>query len=147
MRAMFLVVLCATIAVAVLVYMLLVSRPNSSAQQRRYPRLDLAVPVDIHTHDDKHAGETKNISHGGMLLQAQAPVSIAQPIRLKFNLPEKGSMEIPAVVTYKKGEQIGVRFDPAHQHRAEIEKWIKDSTAEIKAEKPPTSAASEPANS
>ena len=127
---MFLVILCATIAIAVLVYMLLASRPNSGAQQRRHPRLDLAVPVDIHTFDDKHAGETKNISQGGMLLQAQAPVSISQPVRLKFTLPPQAFVEIPAVVTYKKGQQIGVRFDPTHYGRNEIEKWIKESGAE-----------------
>jgi hypothetical protein len=137
---MFLVILCATIAVAVLVYMLLVSRPNSGAQQRRHPRMDLAVPVDIHTHDDKHLGETRNISQGGMLLQTQAPVSISQPVRLKFNLPAQAPVEIPAVVTYKKGQQIGVRFDPTHHTRTEIEKWIRASNAENKDEKSPAAA-------
>ncbi len=140
---MFLVILCATVAVAVLVYMLLASRPNSGAQQRRHPRMDLAVPVDIHTHDNKHMGETKNISQGGMLLHAQAPVSISQPVRLKFTLPPQAPVEIPAVVTYKKGQQIGVRFDPTHHTRAEIEKWIRDSNTEAKPEKPPESASSQ----
>jgi hypothetical protein len=144
---MFLVVLCATIAVAVLVYMLLASRPNSGAQQRQHPRLDLAVPVDIHTHDDKHLGETRNISQGGMLLRAQAPVSISQPVRLKFTLPAERFVEIPAVVTFKKGEQIGVRFDPTHHGRADIEKWIKDSKSKKKSEEPPESAASQTAHS
>jgi len=140
MRAMFLVILCAAIAVAVLVYMLLASRPNSGAQQRRHPRMDLAVPVDIHTHDNKHLGETRNISRGGMLLQAQAPVSISQPIRLKFTLPPEAAVEIPAVVTYKKGQQIGVRFDPTHHTRADIEKWIREANVEKKDEKPPEAA-------
>ena len=144
---MFLVIVCATIAVAVLVYMLLVSRPNSGAQQRRHPRLDLAIPVDIHTHDDKHLGETKNISQGGMLLHAEAPVAIAQPVRLKFTLPPQAPVEIPAVVTYKKGQQIGVRFDPTHHTRAEIEKWIKRSNAEPKPDKPEESASSQTAPS
>ncbi len=143
---MFLVILCATIAIAVLVYMLLVSRPNSGAQQRRHPRMELAVPVDIHTFDTKHAGETRNISQGGMLLQAQAPVSISQPIRLKFTLPPQAFVEIPAVVTYKKGQQIGVRFDPTHYGRTEIEKWIKQSAAE-RAAKASESAAIQNANS
>lgn len=144
---MFLVILCAVIAVAVLVYMLLVSRPNSGAQQRRHPRMDLTVPVDIHTHDNKHLGETKNISQGGMLLQAQAPVAISQPIRLRFTLPPEAPVEIPAVVTYKKGQQIGVRFDPTHHTRTDIEKWIRRSSAETKDEKPPDAAASQTAPS
>ena len=137
---MFLVVLCATIAVAVLVYMLLASRPNSGAQQRRHPRLDLAVPVDIHTYDDKHLGETKNISQGGMLLHALAPVSISQPIRLKFTLPPQSQIEIPAVVTFKKGQQIGVRFDPTHYGRSDIERWIREFRTEPKATEPPGTA-------
>lgn len=141
---MFLVVLCATIAVAVLVYMLLVSRPNAGPQQRRHPRMALTVPIAIHTHDDKHFGETRNISLGGMLLEAPAPVSIAQPVRLKFTLPPQAPVEIPAVVTYKKGEQIGVRFDPTHYTRAEIEKWIKETKA--RPEKPAEPAAPQVAN-
>jgi hypothetical protein len=141
---MFLVILCATIAVAVLVYMLTVSRPSSGAQQRRHPRLDVTFPVHIHTEDDRHVGESRNISQGGMLLQAQAPVSIAQPVRLKFSLDEQVPVEIPAVVSYKKGVQIGVRFDPAHNHRAEIDKWIQQCRAEAKAAatNPPATAAS-----
>src|SRR3954467_7891848 len=107
MRAMFLVILCATIAVAVLVYMLVGTRANSGAQQRLHPRMDLAVQVHIHTEDDRHVAESRNISQGGMLLRAQAPVSISEPVRLKFTLPAEVPVEIPAVVTYKKGEQIG----------------------------------------
>lgn len=127
-------------AAAVLAYMLFASRPNRGAQQRRHPRLDLAVPVDIHTYDDRHAGESKNISEGGMLLQAQAPVAIAQPVRLKFTLPSETQVEIPAVVSYKKGEQIGVRFDPTHHTRNDIEKWITDSRSKPAEQEQPGSA-------
>ena len=134
---MFLVILCATIAIAVLVYMLVGTRPNSGAQQRRHPRMDLSVPVHIHTNDDRHQGESRNISQGGMLLNSQAAVSISEPVRLKFTLPTEVSVEIPAVVTYKKGQQVGVRFDPTHHTRLDIEKWIRQA----KAEKPPEEAA------
>lgn len=134
---MFLVIVCGTFAIAVLVYMLLGTRPNSGAKQRRYPRLELAVPVRIHTNDELHDGESRNISQGGMLLSARAPVSIAEPIRLRFTLPTETQVEIPAVVTYKKGEQIGVRFDPTHHSRLEVERWLR----EFRAEKPPEGAA------
>lgn len=104
--------------------MLLASRQGRASQQRRHPRRDLTVPVHIHTEENRHEGESRNISQGGMLLTARAPVSISQPVRLKFTLPTETSVEIPAVVSYKKGEQIGLRFDPTHHNRAEIEKWI-----------------------
>ena len=135
MRAMLLVGLCAAIAIAVLACMLLMSRPGYGGPQRRYPRLELNVPVDIHTHSNKHVGETRNISQGGMLLQVSAPMSIAQPIRLKFTLPAQTAVEIPAVVSYKKGEQIGVRFDPTHYGRLDIERWIAQFEAESKLRK------------
>lgn len=122
-------IVSALIAAAVLAYMLLASRPTRASQQRRYPRLDLAVPVHIHTEHDRHEGESRNISCGGMLLRAQAPVSIAQPVRLKFTLPAETQVEVPAVVSFKKGEQIGLRFDPTHHTRADIEKWISRSRA------------------
>ena len=124
---MFLVILCATIAAAVLVYMLLASRQKSGANMRLHPRVDVSVPVHIHTDDNKHVAESQNISHGGMLLKAAAPVSIAQPVSLRFTLPHEVPVEIPAVVSHKKGEQIGVRFDPTHHRRLDIEKWIQDS--------------------
>lgn len=126
-RPVFPLIASAAVAAAVLAYMLLASRPDRASQQRRYPRLDVSVPVHIHTEYARHEGESRNISQGGMLLQAQAPVSIAQPVRLKFTLPSDTSVEIPAVVSYKKGEQIGLRFDPTHHTRVEIEKWISQS--------------------
>ena len=128
---MLLVILCGTIAIAILVYMLLGTHPNSGAKQRRYPRLPLTIPVHIHTSDERHEGETRNISQGGMLLCAHAPVSIAQPIRLRVTLPAEVHVEIPAVVTYKKGEQIGVRFDPTHHSRLDVEKWLNETRSQL----------------
>lgn len=116
--------------------MLLASRPERASQQRRHPRRDLTVPVHIHTEYDRHEGESRNISQGGMLLMAQAPVSIAQPVRLKFTLPTQTQVEVPAVVSFKKGQQIGLRFDPTHHTRAEIEKWISQRPPEAPAGDP-----------
>jgi hypothetical protein len=132
-------IIAAVVAAAVLAYMLLASRPGRASQQRLHPRLDMTIPVHIQTHEDRHEGESRNISEGGMLLQARAPVSIAQPVRLQFTLPSEKPVEIPAVVSYKKGEQIGLRFDPTHHMRADIEKWISDCRQESK--KPLGSAA------
>ena len=139
---MFLVIVCATIAAAVLVYMVVVSRAKSGANVRRHPRVDVSVPVHIHTDDNRHVAESQNISHGGMLLNTHAPVSIAQPISLKFTLPHEVPVEIPAVVSHKKGKQIGVRFDPTHHRRLTIEKWIQE---EVKAQAVPVPPKLEPA--
>ncbi|MGH9522524.1 MAG: PilZ domain-containing protein [Terriglobales bacterium] len=142
MRPVLPLIFAAAIALAVLAYMVLASRPNRASQQRRHPRLDIAVPVHIHTEDERHDGESRNISQGGMLLQAHAPVSIAQPVRLKFTLPSETPLEIPAVVSYKKGQQIGLRFDPTHHTRADIERWISQSRSEAPADERGDSATS-----
>ncbi len=131
------IILCAAIAVAVLAYMLLTARPGASNKPgvRRYPRLEIAFPVDIQTEKETHAAESRNISQGGMSLRGEAPVAVAQPVQLSFTLPEQVTVTIPAVVTHKQGEHIGVRFDPTHHRRVVIEEWIKQTLAESKAEK------------
>jgi len=66
---------------------------------------------------------------------------------MKFTLPPRAAVEVPAVVTYKKGQQIGVRFDPTHYTRAEIEKWIEQTNRESNREPSPAPAASQTAPS
>jgi hypothetical protein len=134
---MFAIILCAAIAIAILVYMLMSARPTpgTNTSVRRFPRLEVAFPVDILTDKETHPAESRNISQGGMSLCGEAPVSVAQPVQLSFILPEQEAVTIPAVVTHKQGEQIGVRFDPTHYRRAAIEKWVKATLAEAAAEK------------
>ncbi len=103
---------------------------NAPTATRRSPRVPISIPVAIHTFDDKFEGEGQNISHGGMLVHAEAPLKVAQPIELNFTLPDSGKVSIPAVVSYKKGEAIGMRFDPTHHERHSIEKWVNSSVKE-----------------
>lgn len=97
---------------------------------RRSPRVPISIPVAIHTTDESFEGKGQNISHGGMLVHAQAPLSVAQPIQVNFTLPEAATISIPAVVSYKRGEAIGLRFDPTHHERHSIEHWVNCSVQE-----------------
>lgn len=126
---MFALLLCAAIAIAILVYMLMASQPRlkPGSSTRRSPRVPVSVPVHIETAQDRYHGDTQNVSHGGMLLRAQAPVSVAQPVELSFTLPDAEPVTIPAVVTHHRGEDVGVRFDPTHQVRRVIERWVDES--------------------
>jgi hypothetical protein len=97
---------------------------------RRSPRVPISIPVAIHTFEDSFEGKGQNISYGGMLIKAQAPLSVAQPIEVNFTLPDAGAIRIPAVISYKKGEALGLRFDPTHHDRHPIREWVDNSVKE-----------------
>jgi len=103
-----------------------------ASEVRRSPRVPIAVPVDIHTAGQHYVAAGENISHGGMLIRAEAPLSVAQPIEVGFTLPQDLPISIPAVVSYRKGQNIGLRFDPTHPERHSIQKWV-DTSAQEKA--------------
>lgn len=106
---------------------------------RRSPRVPISISVAIHTVGESFEGKGQNISHGGMLVHAQAPLAVAQPIHVNFTLPDAAAVSIPAVVSYKKGEAIGLRFDPTHHERHSIEKWVDSSVRDAAAKSVPDS--------
>ncbi len=135
---MLLTVVVAVAVIAVVLFLVLregapgkdASQARPTAGVRRSPRVPISIPVAIHTTDDSFAGQGQNISHGGMLVHAEAPLAVAQPIQVDFTLPEADTISIPAVVSYKKGEAIGLRFDPTHHERHSIRKWVDSSAKE-----------------
>lgn len=112
-----------------------------AAGVRRSPRVPISIPVAIRTEEENFEGKGQNISHGGMLVHAEAPLSVAQPIHVDFTLPDHRSISIPAVVSYKKGEAIGLRFDPTHHQRHAIEKWVNNTVQANGTAPAPTKAA------
>jgi hypothetical protein len=134
---MLLTVVIAAVVIAVILFLVLregTPRQGAASMKRsphvgvrRSPRIPIAIPVAIHTYDDSFEGRGQNISYGGMLVHAAAPLSVAQPIEVNFTLPEAGAIRIPAVVSYKQGEAIGLRFDPTHHNRHAIERWVDSS--------------------
>lgn len=137
---MLLTVGIAVVVIAVVLYLVLRDgTPGQDASQaqvrraaavRKSPRVPISIPVAIRTAEDNFRGKGQNISHGGMLVHAEAPLSVSQPIQVDFTLPDSPSISIPAVVSYKRGEAIGVRFDPTHHERHSIEKWVDSSLKE-----------------
>jgi len=105
-----------------------------AGEVRRSPRVPISVPVDIQTAEEHFVAAGENISHGGMLVHVEASLSVAQPIEVGFTLPEHLPISIPAVVSYKKGENVGLRFDPTHRERHSIQKWV-DTSVQDKAAK------------
>jgi c-di-GMP-binding flagellar brake protein YcgR len=127
---MYLVVLCALVAVAVTVWLIMAGEGKSPESRRNNARIKLVVPVEVETFGEKYRADSQDISRGGMLLKAEAPVKVAQPVQLSFTLPETSLIQIPAVVCHKRGQQFGVRFDPTHQRRALIERWVRHAFEE-----------------
>jgi c-di-GMP-binding flagellar brake protein YcgR len=127
---MLLVVLCGVIAMAVILWLILAGDGKSPESRRAAARVQISVPVELETFGEKYSANSQNISGGGMLLHAQAPVKVAQPLQLFFVLPNQVAVEIPAVVCHKRGEQFGVRFDPTHHRRRAIEKWVLHAVEE-----------------
>ncbi|MGZ4834387.1 MAG: PilZ domain-containing protein [Terriglobales bacterium] len=127
---MYLVVLCALIAVAVTVWLIMSGEGKSPESRRNNARIPLVVAVELETFGEKYHANSQDISRGGMLLKAEAPVKVAQPLQLTFSLPDACLIEIPAVVCHKRGDLFGVRFDPTHQRRAVIERWVRHAFEE-----------------
>ncbi len=130
---MFILILCGAIAIAILVYMLMAPRKaaRGTTGVRRGPRIPIVVPVQIATADARYFGDSQNVSRGGMLIRVDAPVSIAQPLQLSFQLPHTAKVNIPAVVAHKHRADVGIRFDPTHQDRRIIEQWVDESAREL----------------
>ena len=122
---MYLVVLCALVAVAVTVWLIMAGEGKSPESRRNNARIKLVIAVEVESFGEKYQADSQDISHGGMLLKAEAPVKVAQPVQLSFTLPDDIPIEIPAVVCHQRGQQFGVRFDPTHHRRGAIERWVR----------------------
>ena len=66
-----------------------------------------------------------------MSLQLAGAVKISQPVELEFVLPSEQPTSIHAVVWWRKGDMIGVRFDYADEGRARIKDWLRAQAAQL----------------
>jgi c-di-GMP-binding flagellar brake protein YcgR len=113
------------VAVAATIWLIMAGEGKSPESRRNNARIKLEVPVEVESFGEKYQADSQDISRGGMLLKAEAPVQVSQPVQLSFILPEATPVEIPAVVCHKRGQQFGVRFDPTHPRRGVIERWVR----------------------
>jgi c-di-GMP-binding flagellar brake protein YcgR len=127
---MYLVVLCALVAVAVTVWLIMAGEGKSPESRRNNARIKLVVPVEVESFGEKYQADSQDISRGGMLLKSETTVQVSQPVHLSFMLPEQTLVEIPAVVCHKRGQHFGVRFDPTHHRRGVIERWVRHAFEE-----------------
>jgi hypothetical protein len=78
---------------------------------RRFPRVPLAIPVEVWLPHMATIASSHNISMGGMLLDwRRPPLAAGTEIRILFNLPTGHSVSSPAKVVHARGAALGVRF-------------------------------------
>ncbi len=98
-------------------------------QLRRDKRIPAVHPVSIGAPDGTYTATSRDISAGGMSMTTTANLKVAQPIQVSFSLPEK-HITVPAVVWWRKGNVVGVRFDVTDERRLWISKWVEEQAAE-----------------
>lgn len=87
---------------------------------RKYPRVSITLPVEVHFGNVKALTNTMNVSAGGMLLQPQAkPIPVGSEVGLRFNLPTGYSVSTSAKVVHLtttakvvhlRGAAVGLQF-------------------------------------
>lgn len=89
---------------------------------RLYPRLRVALPVEIGSGAEAIMGETVNVSAGGLLIACRTPLPNRDRFSVRLNLPTGDSIHAPIAVVHRHGKsRVGVQFlDLANGARSEL---------------------------
>ncbi len=98
-------------------------------ERRRPPRIPVVINVELKANTRSVTATSKNVAPGGMLLTPIAPLSVGEPLGVAFTLPDGTSLEIPAVVCRKQGNDFAVKFDVTDQRRGMVERWVMQHAA------------------
>lgn len=92
---------------------------------RRYVRIPVMTEVAVVTADSRRLTATsRELSSGGMSLQAGEEVSAGQNVEVSFALLTLPRIWVRGNVAWRKGKTFGVRFDPQDDRRLSIKQWI-----------------------
>jgi hypothetical protein len=80
------------------------SDPN--ADQRTYPRVQVALPAFLQADGERHAVHILDVSPGGAKLVHKADISVGTTVML-----DCGTLGRSAVVRWKNGDVLGICFD------------------------------------
>ncbi len=96
------------------------------SHKRQLPRLPLAVDVRVECHDRSFSARSVEVGGGGMSLGNASSLSVSQPVQVSFELPGDEVVVLQAVVWWKKGDLLGVRFDPSDENRQRVLRWVEE---------------------
>lgn len=74
--------------------------PEHGRIPRRFPRVALVTPVEIHYRDELLMGSTQSLGAGGLSLQCNASFAPGEELWVRFNLPTGHSVYARAVVLH-----------------------------------------------
>jgi hypothetical protein len=60
-----------------------------------------------------------------MLIVADGPLSVGEPVEIGFKLPDGPRINIPAVVCRKQSLALAIRFDVTDPQREVIQRWVE----------------------
>jgi hypothetical protein len=101
------------------------ARQHRPGRQGVPPRIVLRLPVEIKGHEKHLTGSSQNIAMGGMLIEADGPLSVGEPVQIGFKLPDGPKISIPAVVCRKQNPTLAIRFDVTDPQRELIQQWVE----------------------
>ena len=94
-------------------------------QPRQFPRVSLTTEVKIQFGSEVFTATTEEIGAGGMALQNASHLSVAQPVRLSFTLPDGPNLTVDGVVWWKRSHRVGIRFDPRDGNCRLVGQWVE----------------------
>lgn len=96
-------------------------------ERRRYFRYPVSIPVVIQR-ESRHEirCNTINVSGGGMALSTQAPLAVAENVRVQFTLPDHTApLLAESTICWSKTGQLGVKFvSISEEHKSELQGWL-----------------------
>lgn len=93
---------------------------------RRYVRVPVITDVSVVTGDNRRFNATSHeISAGGMSMQSADDVSPGNSVEISFALLTLPRIWVRGTVTWRKGKNFGIRFDPQDERRVKIKEWIE----------------------
>jgi hypothetical protein len=92
---------------------------------RRYVRIPVITEVSLVTADNRRLTATsRELSSGGMSLHCPDDLSSGQSAEVSFALLTLPRIWVRASLTWRKGKNFGLRFDPQDERRLRIKEWV-----------------------
>ena len=92
---------------------------------RRYVRIPVITEISVVTVDSRRLTATSNeLCSGGMSMHSAEDIASGQSVEISFALLTLPRIWVRGNVTWRKGKNFGVRFDPQDERRLRIKEWI-----------------------
>jgi hypothetical protein len=92
---------------------------------RKYPRISLSLPVRVEAQHVQCDAVCLELSAGGMALANVDHLPVSLPVQITLVVPPGQSITLDAVVWWKQGKRIGLRFDPGDANRLIIDEFVE----------------------